>query len=41
MSGICFNKVCSGEDLLYALDSFYSYLKLPFSLVRITTPSLI
>jgi hypothetical protein len=42
MSGLCFNRICSAEDLQYALSAMEEYLPGgSFQDLRIETPSLI
>ena len=41
VSGICFNRTCSADDLVYALGSVFEYTEMPFSVISVKTPSLI
>lgn len=41
MSGICFKDACTDKDLQYLLGSLEQYVRLPFKLNKVQTPSLI
>ena len=39
VSGICFNSVCSAEDLQYVLTTVNGYIQLPFEIIQVDQPS--